>query len=77
MIIPLNRLDDAVLMAIIRDFVLREGTDYGAHEVPLEEKIAEVHRQLQQGEAVVVYSELHQTVDIRPAALFRGKKARL
>lgn len=67
MIIPTNELSSDVLQAIIKEFVLREGTDYGSYEVNLEEKIAQVKLQLAQKTAFLVYSELHETVNIIPA----------
>lgn len=63
--IPWQSLAPDTLKNIIEEFVLREGTDYGEMEVTLESKINQVHQQLQAGEVVVVYSELHETVDIR------------
>ncbi|MCG6522870.1 YheU family protein, partial [Vibrio parahaemolyticus] len=52
--------------------VLREGTDYGEHERSLADKVADVKQQLKRGEAVLVWSELHETVNIMPRALFNG-----
>ncbi|MFZ3711455.1 YheU family protein, partial [Salmonella enterica] len=49
---------------------LREGTDYGEHERSLEQKVADVKRQQQSGEAVLVWSELHETVNIMPKKQF-------
>ncbi len=46
-------------------FVLREGTDYGAEEVALDVKVQQVLNRLKSGEAVLVYSELHESVDIK------------
>ncbi|MEF1163565.1 YheU family protein, partial [Vibrio parahaemolyticus] len=55
---------------LIREFVLREGTDYGAVEISLQNKIDQVKTQLEKGEAVIVFSELHETVDIQLKAKF-------
>ena len=71
MIIPVEELAIDVLNALIQEFVLREGTEYGSEDVGLEDKIAQVKFQLTQGLAVIVYSELHQTVNILPAEQFR------
>ncbi|GHZ88637.1 hypothetical protein VCSRO177_0938 [Vibrio cholerae] len=65
MIIPWQEIAPDTLDNLIREFVLREGTDYGDIEVSLEEKIAQVRTQLQSGQAVIVYSKLHETVDIK------------
>ncbi len=67
MIIPINELSADVLQSIIKEFVLREGTDYGMQEIALEDKIAQVKLQLAQKSAFLVYSELHETVNIIPA----------
>lgn len=65
--IPWQQLDEQTLVNLIESFVLREGTDYGLEEKSLEEKVADVRLQLQRGEAVLVWSELHETVTILPA----------
>ncbi|MGM3173339.1 YheU family protein [Dickeya lacustris] len=66
MIIPWQELAAPTLQNLIEAFVLREGTDYGEHERSLEEKVAAVEQQLRQGEVVLVWSELHETVNIMP-----------
>lgn len=71
MIIPFNDLNPDTLFSIIKEFVLREGTEYGAHDVSIEEKVEQVHQQLVSGSAVLVYSQLHETVNIMPADQFK------
>ena len=71
MLIPWQDLSSETLENLIESFVLREGTDYGEHERTLEQKVADVKRQLQCGEAVLVWSELHETVNIMPRSQFR------
>jgi len=44
--------------------VLREGTDYGEQEVSIQSKVAQVNQQLRNGEAMVFFSELHESVTI-------------
>jgi len=70
MIIPLEQLSEDTLNAIIEDFILREGTDYGAIDATKEDKVAQVKLQLTQGSAVLVYSELHESVNILPKEQF-------
>ena len=65
MIIPWQDIAPETLENLIREFVLREGTDYGAVEISLQNKIDQVKTQLEKGEAVIVFSELHETVDIQ------------
>ncbi len=70
MIIPWQDISPKTLENLIREFVLREGTDYGSVEVSLQSKIDQVKTQLEKGEAVIVFSELHETVDIQLKAKF-------
>ena len=72
MIIPWQDLAPETLDNLIESFVLREGTDYGEHERSLEQKVADVKRQLQNGEVLIVWSELHETVNVMPRNQFRG-----
>lgn len=65
--IPYQQIPADTLTALIEHFVLQEGTDYGEQEVSLEHKVEEVRAQLKQGTAVIVYSELHETIHIVPA----------
>jgi uncharacterized protein YheU (UPF0270 family) len=66
MIIPYQQLDQNTLHTLIEHFVLREGTDYGTIEHSMEEKVNMVLNQLEQGDVVIVYSELHDSVNILP-----------
>lgn len=68
--IPLEAVDADTLDNIIEAFILREGTDYGEEEMSLAEKISDVKQQLANNQAVLVYSELYETVNIMPADQF-------
>lgn len=72
MIIPWQQLEPATLNSLIESFVLREGTDYGEHERSLEQKVNDVRRQLQNGDVVLVWSELHETINIMPRGQIRA-----
>ena len=72
MIIPWQDLSPDTLDNLIESFVLREGTDYGEHERSLEQKVNDVKRQLKSGDVVLVWSELHETVNIMPPNAFHG-----
>lgn len=72
MIIPYQQLDKETLKNLIEAFVLQEGTDYGEQEKTLEEKVVDVHQALVKGEVVIVFSELHETVNIMPRDQFTG-----
>ncbi|NQZ80483.1 MAG: YheU family protein [Colwellia sp.] len=75
MIIPIKELSTEVLDTIVKEFVLREGTEYGDHDVELSDKISQVKNQLNQGSAVLVYSELHETVNILPKDQFEQQQS--
>jgi uncharacterized protein YheU (UPF0270 family) len=66
MIIPITDLTQDTLLNIIEGFVLREGTEYGEADVSLENKVQQVLIQLKLGDVLLVYSELHETVNIIP-----------
>ncbi|ARW83409.1 MULTISPECIES: YheU family protein [Aeromonas] len=70
MIIPWQDLDSDTLNNLLEHFVLREGTEYGEHDVSLADKVDEVRQQLKQGLAVIVYSELHESINIVSKATF-------
>lgn len=53
--IPLERLREEVLVAIIDDFVLREGTDYGHADIDIDTKRRQVRAQLEAGDAVITF----------------------
>ncbi|MGF1685350.1 YheU family protein [Photobacterium japonica] len=65
MIISWQDIDPETLTNLIEHFVLREGTDYGEQELSMASKVQHVRQQLESGEAVIFFSELHETVDIK------------
>ena len=75
--VPQARLPDEVLRRVAEEFVTREGTDYGTAPTTLEEKVADVRRQLDRGEAVIVYDADNETINIvrRGARLSGGPNA--
>ena len=72
MIIPWQDIAPETLESILESVVLREGTDYGEHEKSLSDKVADLYTQLKNGDIVIVWSELHETLNIMPSAQFRG-----
>lgn len=66
-IVPYTDLSPEALRSVIESFVLREGTDYGMTEFSLEQKVAHVLRQLERGEARIVFHPDSESVDIVPA----------
>ena len=73
--IPHRELSEAALRGVVESFILREGTDYGQRDYSFEEKIAAVMRQLDRGEAVIVFDPETETVDIEVATP-PGRRAR-
>lgn len=62
--IPYQELSKEALQALIEEFVLREGTEYGAQDYSLERKVQQVTRQLQSGEVKISYDSETQTCQI-------------
>jgi hypothetical protein len=52
------------LRAVIESFVLREGTDYGEHEMSLEAKVAQVVKQLRRGDAHITFDPATESVNV-------------
>jgi uncharacterized protein YheU (UPF0270 family) len=64
--VPYDSLQPTTLRTVIEEFITRAATDYGARERTLEEKVADVMRQLHRGEATVVFDAQTDTVNIVP-----------
>ena len=62
--IPVSRLSPQALQGIIEEFISREGTDYGAIEAEMEQKIAQVFAQIAAGEVVVNFDPNNQTCSL-------------
>jgi uncharacterized protein len=72
--VPYDSLQSATLRTVIEEFITRAGTDYGTHERTLEEKVADVMRQLHRGEAKVVFDTQTDTVNIVPRSRSRRRQ---
>jgi len=66
--VPHRQLSPEALRGVIESFVLREGTDYGEREVTLAQKVAHVMRQLERGEARLLFDPNTESVHIAPVA---------
>jgi len=62
--VPYTDLSVDALKGVVESFVLREGTDYGERDVPLDRKVLHVMRQLERGEAEILFDPNTETVDI-------------
>lgn len=72
MIIPWQDLEESTLYNVLDSFILREGTDYGERELSLAEKRERLLQQLKADKVVIVWSELHESLDIKDKKSFLG-----
>ena len=63
--IPWQSLSDDALNSVIQEFVLREGTEYGASEVSLARKVAQVLAQIKSGKVVISFNKETSTTTLR------------
>ncbi|GAA5215410.1 YheU family protein [Corallincola platygyrae] len=64
MIIPYQELAEETLYNLLESYALREGTDYGESEISLTSKVEQLLLQLKSGELLLVWSELHESVNL-------------
>ena len=62
--VPLDQLSKDALRSLVEEFVTRDGTDYGAVERNVDDKIEHVMRQLDAGDARIVFDPETQTANI-------------
>ncbi|MDO8863898.1 YheU family protein [Haliea sp. E1-2-M8] len=62
--IPLARLAPDVLAGLLEEFASRDGTDYGDRELSLEQKVAQLRRQLDSGDMRLLYDSDSETWDL-------------
>lgn len=63
-IVPLEKISEDALHGLINEFILREGTDYGAREFTLAEKHEQIKKQLSSGHILIVFDTAEQTASI-------------
>ena len=64
--IPHTQLPDAVLRAVIEEYITREGTDYGDREYTLDEKVKQIINQLRRREVLINYDPDTGTCQLAP-----------
>ena len=64
MIIPHDQLSPDALQGLIEEFITRDGTDYGEHEIPLTQKVEQVRRQLLRGDVVIVFDVATESISL-------------
>ncbi len=62
--VPAAALSAEALRAVVEEFVSRDGTDYGVSERSLDEKVRDVLRQLERGEAAIMFDPESRTTHI-------------
>jgi len=70
MIVPWQQINTDTLHQLLEEFASRDGTDYGAYETSLADKVSQLEIQLKQKRILVVYSELHESINIVPTEQF-------
>jgi uncharacterized protein YheU (UPF0270 family) len=73
--IPAEMLSAEVLYGIIEEFILREGTDYGSHEVSLESKIDQVKHQLSKGDVLITFDPATENCNLLTRHQFKQYQA--
>jgi uncharacterized protein YheU (UPF0270 family) len=63
-VVPYDELSAEAQRGVVESVVLREGTDYGERDVSHEDKVAQVIRQLERGEAQILFDPVSESVDI-------------
>ena len=74
LVIPHKKLSPEALSRLIEEFVTRDGTDSGYTRGSLVENVAMVRRQLDAGQAVIVYDNRTNTGNIVPAEVAFGSQ---
>jgi uncharacterized protein YheU (UPF0270 family) len=64
--VPTSALSADALRGVVEAFVLREGTDYGAHEFTHEQKVAQLLAALARGEARILFDPATESVTLLP-----------
>ena len=62
--VPPEKLDRAVLGSLLEEYASRDGTDYGARELTLAEKVDRLRSQLERGEISIIYELLSEEWDL-------------
>jgi uncharacterized protein YheU (UPF0270 family) len=70
--IPWNQLSSDALTGLIEEYATREGTEYGSTEIPLSSKVKQIRKQLEAGEAIILYDPDTQTGNIVTAGSIEG-----
>lgn len=53
--VPVSALAEQTLLALLEEFATRDGTDYGAKELTLNEKVGRLREQLEASRVMLLY----------------------
>ena len=62
--IPYQSLKNDTLKKVIESFVVREGTEYGDHDVSLANKVEKVMEQIKDEKIKILYSERDESINL-------------
>jgi uncharacterized protein len=62
--VPASSLSPDALRGLVVEFVTRDGTDYGTRERTLDEKVRDVLRQIERGEARIMFDPSSRSANI-------------
>ncbi|MBC7458403.1 MAG: YheU family protein [Bdellovibrionaceae bacterium] len=68
--VPIDKLSPEIIQSLIEEFILREGTDYGAVEASLEKKKEQVSKQLENEDIKIVFDPNTESVTLMTAHQF-------
>lgn len=64
--VPWDSLPTDTLHRLVEEFVTRDGTDYGEHEVDTDTKVAQVLGQLRKGKVLITFDSDLGTANVIP-----------
>ena len=72
--IPKGTLSEAALEGIIENFILREGTDYGAMEIGMETKRQQIRKQIERNNIIITFDPNTDSVTLMTIAEWKKVK---
>lgn len=64
--VPVGRLAPNIRNALLEEYASRDGTDYGEREMTLDEKVANLERQLAAGDLCILFESESELWDLVP-----------
>jgi uncharacterized protein YheU (UPF0270 family) len=72
-LVPYTAISKEAVEVLVSEFILREGTDYGEHEMTFDEKSAQLHHRLKMGEAHISFCHDSNTCNLTAPNLLGHK----